>query len=69
MLIQRFRRFPYWLQVVITLGSVGILVVLWSACGLPPPRPHPAPPPPASRLESSGSSQRIGPLPKQQLTR
>jgi WD40 repeat protein len=43
-LFQRLRRFPFWSQAVITLGSVGILVVLWSACGLPPPPPRPAPP-------------------------
>ncbi|MGB2642303.1 MAG: WD40 repeat domain-containing protein [Candidatus Acidiferrum sp.] len=56
MLFQRFRRFPFWSQAVITLGSVGILVVLWSACGLPPPPPRPAPPPlSAPRLELSGN--------------
>jgi WD40 repeat protein len=55
-LFQRFRRFPFWSQAVITMGSVGILVVLWSACGLPPPRPRPAPPPLSSpRLELSGN--------------
>jgi WD40 repeat protein len=43
-LFQRFRRFPFWSQALITLASVGILVVLWSACGLPPPAPRPAPP-------------------------
>ena len=61
MLFQRFQRFPFWSQVVITLGSVGILVVLWSACGLPAPPPRPAPPPLsappllAPRLELSGN--------------
>lgn len=45
-LFQRFRRFPFWSQAFITLGSAGILVVLWSACGLPaPPPPNPPPPP------------------------
>jgi len=43
-LFQRFKRFPFWSQALITLGSAGILVVLWSACGLPPPAPRPAPP-------------------------
>jgi WD40 repeat protein len=32
-LFQRFGRFPFWSQVAITLGSVAILVALWSACG------------------------------------
>jgi len=55
-LFQRFRRFPFWSQALITLGSVGILVVLWSACGLPPPPPRPAPPPlSVPRLELSGN--------------
>lgn len=55
-LFERFRRFPFWSQALITLGSVGILVVLWSACGLPPPAPRPAPPPlTAPRLELSGN--------------
>jgi WD40 repeat protein len=55
-LFQRFQRFRFWSQAVITLGSVGILVVLWSACGLPPPPPRPAPPPlSAPRLELSGN--------------
>jgi WD40 repeat protein len=53
---ERFRRFPFWSQALITLGSVGILVGLWSACGLPPPPPPPAPPPlSAPRLELSGN--------------
>jgi WD40 repeat protein len=43
-IFERFRRFPFWSQAVITLGAAGILVVLWSACGLPPPPPRPAPP-------------------------
>jgi WD40 repeat protein len=43
-IFERFRRFPFWSQALITLGSAGILVVLWSACGLPPPPPRPAPP-------------------------
>lgn len=55
-LSQRFRRFPFWSQAVITLASAAVLVVLWSACGLPPPRPRPAPPPlSAPRLELIGS--------------
>ncbi len=53
---QKFRGFPFWSQAAITIVSVGILEVLWSACGLPPPRPHPAPPPvPAARLDLSGN--------------
>jgi hypothetical protein len=55
-LFQKFRRFPFWSQAAITTVSVGILVVLWSACGLPPPRPRPAPPPLSSpSLELSGN--------------
>jgi WD40 repeat protein len=42
-LFQRFRRFPFWPQAAITTVSVGILVVLWSACGGAPPRPAPPP--------------------------
>lgn len=51
-LLERFRRFPFWTQTVITLGSVGILVALWSACGGPAPRV--APPLSSPRLELSG---------------
>ncbi len=55
-LFQRFQRFPFWSQALIALGSVGILVVLWSACGLPPPPPRPAPPPLSiPNLELSGN--------------
>src|SRR6266849_2500178 len=38
-LLEKFRRFPFWSQVSITLGSAVILVVIWSACGSPPPPP------------------------------
>jgi uncharacterized protein with WD repeat len=56
MRFERFWRSPFRSQAVITLGSVGILVVFWSACGLPPPQPRPAPPPLSSpRLELSGN--------------
>ena len=54
-IFERFRRFPFWSQALITLGSAGILVVLWSACGLTPPPPHSAPPAlSAPRSELSG---------------
>ncbi len=54
-LFQKFRRFPHWSQAAITAVSVGILVVLWSACGLHAPRPRPVPPPLSSpTFESSG---------------
>jgi WD40 repeat protein len=53
---ERFRRFPFWSQALITLGSAGILVVIWSACGLPPPPPRSAPPALSSpRSELSGN--------------
>ena len=43
-LAERFRRYPFWSQVLITLASLVVLVALWSACGIGP-RARPAPPP------------------------
>jgi WD40 repeat protein len=37
LLVRKFRRYPFWSQVLLTLGSIVVLVALWSACGLPPP--------------------------------
>lgn len=43
----RFRSLPFWKQATITSGSVGVLLVLWSACGgtytPPPPAPLSSP--------------------------
>jgi WD40 repeat protein len=37
---RKFRRYPFWSQLLLTLGSLVVLVALWTACGLPPPTPH-----------------------------
>ena len=49
----RFRRWPFWKQATISLVSLGVLVVLWSACGgtYTPPSPPPLSSP---RLELRG---------------
>jgi WD40 repeat protein len=39
-LLRKFRRYPFWSQLLLTLGSLVVLVALWSACGLPPPVAH-----------------------------
>jgi WD40 repeat protein len=39
-LIRKFHRYPFWSQLLLTLGSLVVLVALWTACGLPPPTPH-----------------------------
>jgi WD40 repeat protein len=39
-LIRKFRRYPFWSQLLLTLGSLVVLVAIWSACGLPPPVSH-----------------------------
>jgi WD40 repeat protein len=39
-LLRKLRRYPFWAQLLLTLGSLVVLVALWSACGLPPPVAH-----------------------------
>jgi WD40 repeat protein len=39
-LLRKFRRFPFWSQLLLTLGSLVVIVALWTACGLPPPMSH-----------------------------
>jgi len=39
----QFRRYPFWSQLLITIGSMVVLVAIWSACGVPAQRP-PEPP-------------------------
>ncbi len=39
-LLRKFRRYPFWSQLLLTLGSLVVLVAVWSACGLPPPTHH-----------------------------
>lgn len=40
-LTQKFLHFSFWPQALITLGSLAILVAIWSACGVTPPPPTP----------------------------
>jgi len=39
LLVQKFRRYPFWSQLLITLGSLVVLIAIWTACGVSPPAP------------------------------
>ncbi len=37
LLVQKFRRDPFWSQLRFTLGSLVVLIAIWTACGVSPP--------------------------------
>jgi WD40 repeat protein len=40
-LIERFRGYPYWGQVAVTMFALSVMVIVWSSCGIGPRGPAP----------------------------
>jgi len=59
LLVQKFLRYPFWTQLLVTLGSLVILIAIWTACGMPTQHaPEPPSFPPLKTATSLSTADR-----------